>query len=100
MVDDAAAIVIMLAPEPKRATQALPPPPAACVASISNGVANSPEAKAARDKLASLPYQNFFCHLQLVHIPEHCWLGVASVSLYRAAASLLTCVCVMSSRCP
>jgi hypothetical protein len=29
-------------------------------------VANSAEAKAARDKLAALPYQNFFRHLQLV----------------------------------
>ena len=67
MVDDAAAIVIMLGPEPKQAAQKLTAPPAAGVASVSNTVANSPEAKAARDKLAAIPYQNFFKHLQLVH---------------------------------
>ncbi len=66
MVDDAAAIVIMLAPEPKQAAKNLQAPAGACVASVSNAVANSPEAKAARDKLAALPYQNFFRHLQLV----------------------------------
>ena len=66
MVDDAAAIVIMLGPEPKQAAQKLTAPPAAGVASVSNTVANSPEAKAARDKLAAIPYQNFFKHLQLV----------------------------------
>ena len=66
MVDDAAAIVITLAPEPKQAAKNLQAPAAACVASVSNGVANSVEAKAARDKLAALPYQNFFRHLQLV----------------------------------
>lgn len=66
MVDDAAAIVIMLSPEPKQKVQNLQAPAAACVASVSNGVANSAEAKAARDKLAALPYQNFFRHLQLV----------------------------------
>lgn len=66
MVDDAAAIVIMLGPEPKQAAQKLSAPPAAGVASVSNTVANSPEAKAARDKLAAIPYQNFFKHLQLV----------------------------------
>ena len=66
MVDDAAAVVIMLAPEPKQAAKNLQAPAGACVASVSNAVANSPEAKAARDKLAALPYQNFFRHLQLV----------------------------------
>lgn len=68
MVDDAAAIVIMLAPEPKQAAKNLQAPAGACLASTSNAVANSPEAKAARDKLAALPYQNFFRHLQLVSL--------------------------------
>ena len=79
MVDDAAAIVIMLSPEPKQKVQNLQAPAAACVASVSNGVANSAEAKAARDKLAALPYQNFFRHLQLVIAltdlyPQSLWL--------------------------
>ena len=68
MVDDAAAVVIMLTPEPKQAARNLQAPAGACIASVSNGVANSAEAKAARDKLAALPYQNFFRHLQLVSL--------------------------------
>jgi hypothetical protein len=54
MVDDAAAIVIMLSPEPKLKAENLQAPAAASVASVSNHVANSAEA------------QNFFRHLQLV----------------------------------
>jgi len=80
MVDDAAAIVITLAPEPKQAAKNLQAPAAACVASVSNGVANSIEAKAARDKLAALPYQNFFRHLQLVlalSLLSHCHAAAA-----------------------
>ena len=66
MVDDVAVVVIMLTQPPRSAVHISQPPPGAVRAGTCNAAANSAEAKAARDVLASLPYQNLFRHLQLV----------------------------------
>lgn len=67
MTDDVAAIVIMLSPPPVNQSHTMrEPPPNVVRASINNVEANSPAAKAARDGLAAVPYQNFFKHLDLV----------------------------------
>ena len=68
MVDDVAAVVIMLSPPPQQRRKGRAPPPPSLVvpAACTNAAANSPDAKAARDVLASLPYQNFFRHLAQV----------------------------------
>jgi hypothetical protein len=66
MVDDVAAVVIMLSPPPKQAVPSPGCPSPMFRAFASNADANSPEAKASRDALAALPYQNFFRHLDLV----------------------------------
>ncbi|CAL8463743.1 g3277 [Coccomyxa elongata] len=65
MVDDVAAIVIMLTPPPASAAPPKAPPKKAARAQLTNAAANSVEAKADRDALSSLPYQNFFRHLEL-----------------------------------
>jgi hypothetical protein len=66
MVDDVAVVVLLLKPLPRAAVHVSTPPAGAARASACNAAANSAEAKAARDVLASLPYQNLFRHLQLV----------------------------------
>lgn len=71
MVDDVAAIVIMLTPPPASAVPPKAPPKKAARAQPTNAAANSVEAKADRDALSSLPYQNFFRHLELVCLCGH-----------------------------
>ncbi len=71
MVDDVAAIVIMLSPPPATALAPRPAPKKAARARATNAAANSVEAKAERDELSALPYQNFFRHLELVRLARH-----------------------------
>lgn len=79
MVDDVAAVVIMLSPPPPqwRKPRAPPPPQLAAPAACSNAAANTAGAKAARDALAAVPYQNFFRHLAQVRDSSGCWVLAA-----------------------
>ncbi|KAK9917571.1 hypothetical protein WJX75_005896 [Coccomyxa subellipsoidea] len=65
MVDDVAAIVIMLTSPPANAAAPRPAPKKAARAQATNSAANSVDAKADRDALSALPYMNFFRHLEL-----------------------------------
>lgn len=72
MVDDVAAIVILLTPPPANATAPRPAPKKAARAQATNSAANSVDAKADRDALSALPYMNFFRHLELVCPSRQC----------------------------
>jgi hypothetical protein len=72
MVDDVAAIVIMLTSPPANAAAPRPAPKKAARAQATNSAANSVDAKADRDALSALPYMNFFRHLELVCPSRHC----------------------------
>ena len=81
-----AAIVIMLTPPPATALPPKPPPKKAARAQLTNAAANSVHAKADRDALSSLPYQNFFRHLELVGLRAKNVKQASSVPLEKCPA--------------